>query len=346
MMVFFARWWSFSGKTATCKGRWKTVRIWGEKYPASTEALYQGAVLLALLAPKQAPDWIKHAEKVDAQLGARLDPLKEALLDGATAPESYASVVVGRALGNLGEWQAAEMSFLSATESAPDYAEAWAFLGEARGRLGKDNFAELKRANELDPGSVAARVLLAERWRRQKRPEVALAIIYQLARENPGQEIWQRELGDLLAEMGDVILGLKHYQRAAALAPGKADAWPGVARYCLTYNIEVRTLGLQAARQALYLAPEDPLNLDMMGMMFYTLGDYPTAERFLLAALKKNDVLAAVHLHLGEVYIKEEDRELAVESLQRAAALGENDRQSAEQARLLLERYFGTMVSP
>ena len=52
-------------------------------------------------------------------------------------------------LAGINHWDLAEYWMQKAVESSPDYAEAWAFLAEARQQRGLDGKEQINRALEL-----------------------------------------------------------------------------------------------------------------------------------------------------------------------------------------------------
>ena len=64
----------------------------------------------------------------------------------------------------MGEWEYAREAFRRATDLDPEYADAWAFLGEAQQQIsGKETgsysevgLSELQRALQVDPNSILA----------------------------------------------------------------------------------------------------------------------------------------------------------------------------------------------
>ncbi len=145
-----------------------------------------------------------------------------------------------------------------------------------------------------------------------------------VAAAEPGQAAWQIELGTTLADMGEINQALAYFQHAVELEPGSAPYWEILAQFCITNSLNLRTLGLPAARQAVLLAPRDPAALATMGWSMYALGDMQEAERFYLRALQANPDYALAHLHLGQVYLQENQYQLAYQHLRKALDLSAN----------------------
>jgi tetratricopeptide (TPR) repeat protein len=123
------------------------------------------------------------------------------------------------------------------------------------------------------------------------------------------------------------------------LEPNNAFAWRTLARFSIDYNSDIRGLGLPAARQALLLVPEDPAALDLLGLAFFQLGDTISAERFLQRAIEKDATFAEAYLHLGQLYIQQQESLLARDYLRQALVLAQ-EKPVGEMARRLLQQYF------
>jgi tetratricopeptide (TPR) repeat protein len=248
--------------------------------------------------------------------------------------------MIGRALGSIGEWDAAERAFQQAVQISPGYAEAWGFLGEARYHLNGGGKADLDQADRLAPDSPVIRALMALYWRREGQPAKAMPYLEAIALAEPKEPTWQVEIGNTWVETGDLIKARAAYQKAVDLAPDISLYWQYLARFSIEYNVDIHTLGLGAARQAVVLAPEDTAALDTMGWALVNLGDYATAERFLQHALEKDATYAPACLHMGQLYLQRQENGQAYLYLKRAAALA-GDTPTGRFARRLLSKYFG-----
>jgi tetratricopeptide (TPR) repeat protein len=143
---------------------------------------------------------------------------------------AYTALAVGRALAAIGEWELAAEAFRRATLARPDWAEAWAFLGEAQQRLDPgvhtDNLAlqYLEKALSLQPASIAANVFMALYWQRHSHQDTALEYMHKAAAAEPDNPVLQAEIGHFLAELGDLPAALQFYERARA-CPNDPAFW-------------------------------------------------------------------------------------------------------------------------
>jgi tetratricopeptide (TPR) repeat protein len=236
-------------------------------------------------------------------------------------------------------------AFRQATLARPDYAEAWAYLGEARQHFKTgststdDGLSDLQKALSIDPASLSTNLFLAIYWQRQERYDQALTYLGVAAKLDPDNPTLETELGKTLAAAGDLPAAQGHYLRAVELAPKDATYWRILAEFSLQYRIQIRQIALPASRQAVILTPDDPRALDLMGQALFMLDDTLNAERFLLRALQTDPGYAPAHLHLGQVYLLEGEAERARQQLDTALALSP-DTPTADQAQRLLQRYF------
>ncbi len=323
-----------------------TLTEWLGRMPEDADPLYESGLLLAVMQPDQALPLLLEAAQRDPERAARVETLRKGLNLAAVQGDPVAArMQVGRSLGTLGEWDLAQVCFEEAVQLDPGYAEAWAFLGEARQQIGREGYADLERAVSLSPDSVVVQALLSVYYRRQGEPEQALPYLEKITEAEPDQALWQMELGNTLAETGDLVAALPYFQKAVQLEPASSLYWMELARFSITNDVDVRGIGLPAAREALQIASTDANVLDMNGQVMYHLGDMASAERFLQRALEIDAANAAAHLHLGQVYIQWQRMQEASAHLEAAARLGGNG-PNGVMARRLLENYFPNPPTP
>jgi len=153
----------------------------------------------------------------------------------------------------------------------------------------------------------------------------------------PDQVLWVIEAGNTQAELGDLIAARAYFTQAIEMEAGSVQAWKSLAAYSLFYGDDVTGTALPAARQALTLAPNDPVALDLMGSVFLALGDLVSAERFLQRAIQQDSTLASAHLHLGQVFLQKSDLAGALAPLNTALRLSPQGAEGRLAQRLLDE---------
>jgi tetratricopeptide (TPR) repeat protein len=316
------------------------LRAWREHDPQDARVAYLLGINLCVFQPDEALPLLLEASAKDSSYTASVQVLRRGLAQaGAAEAEAYRWLMIGRALGSISQWDLAEEAFRRAVNASPEYGEAWALLGEALYHIDGSGAEELEKASRFAPDSLVVRTLLALYWRREGKPEVALTYLEALAREEPNDPKWLVDIGNTLVDAQNFTDARAAFLKAVEMAPDNTLYWQYLARFSADYEIDVRTLGLPSARQAILLAPNDAGALDVMGLTLLKLGDNASAERFLQRALEKDATYAPANLHLGWLYLQQQDAGRAYLYLKQAANLaGENP--VGMNARRLLRQYY------
>ncbi|HBY09027.1 MAG TPA: hypothetical protein DEH22_15075 [Chloroflexi bacterium] len=275
---------------------------------------YELGLLLAAHNPAAAPAYLLRAADLDPSLAAQTRALNFAIQRELSKNDpAYLLVIAGRELANLGDWDLAETAFKNAVELHPEYAEAWAYLGEARQHTVSeaDPLAALEVALNLDPQSLAANTFVSLYWQRQGQPETALAYLQNAAELDPTNPDLMVEIGNLTAILGDLETGQVYYEQAIALRRNDPRYLREFLNFSLRYNLNLQEVALPLARQLVIYNPTDAASLDVMGEVLLRLGDLLNAERFFLRALAQNPDYDQAHLHLGGLYRIQGDADLA-----------------------------------
>ena len=313
---------------------------WLELEPESVQAAWLTGMLLSVRSIADAARPLASAgngEGAEAEKSRRLlEVLGQAALQNDRA---YQLVLIGQRLGDLGQWDVAETTFRAALNLAPEYAEAWAFLGESRQQLGKEGWTDLLRAKDLAPNSDIVLSALTLYWSRRNKPMVALTYLQKLAANHPDQGRWQVEIGSTFAQAGDLVSAMAAYQRAVEIEPINAQFWRALAVFSATYGFDFAVFSLPAIERALILASKDLQVLDAAGWVYLTHGDLEKAEQFLQLALAEDGEFEAAQFHLAQVYIAGNRFSLAFPLLKTAAAQNA-DPAVASQAQRLLDKHF------
>ncbi len=319
----------------------RMLREWQAFDPQNPQVAYLLGSYLSVSQPDEAMSLLVEASAKDSAYTPAVQTLRAGLgMLSTSSDPAYGWLMVGRALGRNDQWDLALEAFQKSTSAAPNYAEAWAFTGEARYHLDGGGKSELDRAAELNGDSAVVRALQALYWRRQGQPDKALPYLEAIAKQEPQEPIWQVEIGNTLVETGDLIAARDNFVNAVNLAPTDSLYWQYLARFSVENSVDIHGLGLPAARQAVLLKEDDPGALDVMGWTLANLGDTASAERFLQRALERDATYALACLHLGQVYLQEQDAAHAYPYLKRTIRLA-GQTSPGEIARRLLQRYFG-----
>jgi tetratricopeptide (TPR) repeat protein len=321
--------------------------------PGDASLYYQLGLATASQYPESALVQLARAAELDPNLTSQARTLQRAITSARVAESNtFSLMAAGRGLASLGEWKYAEEAFRQATLANPDYAEAWAYLGEAHqhtidGLWPEGNkvlppetgLPELQKAIDLDPRSIPAYLFLAMYWRRHDRYDQALASLQTAVKYDPQNPYLQVEMAETLATLGDLSAALEAYRKAVELSPNDPSFINLLVGFSLKYEYHVEEIALPAARQAVILAPNDPQVLDSMGQVFIKLEDQLNAERFINRALEKDPDFAPAHLHLGQVYLLQGKLIEARAQLNQVTKLAP-DSPAADQAQRLIRAYF------
>lgn len=316
-------------------------------HPENALLHYRKGLLLASIQPEEALAPLELAAKLDVKLAKSAAALREGILKATQAnDQAYIFTSNGQILAALGEWDLAREAFENAIQTRPDYAEAWAYLGEAlqhqkSGEVTDKNqtLETLQKAVELDPTSLTANSFLGIYWQRQKDFPQALhylQIASNLDTQNPAL---LSEIANTLALSGDLQKAYQTYQKAVDLAPRDATYVHILAEFSLIYEYAIPEIALPAARRAVIRNPSDPANLDLMAQVMTKLGDRVSAARFIYRALEIDPLNVPARLHLGFLYLLDGQYDAARQEFDLINQLAPES-VSAEQAQRLIDAYF------
>jgi tetratricopeptide (TPR) repeat protein len=296
---------------------------------------YRLGLLLTLTDPDTALSELITASQLDPQLDPAVQTLRSAL-NQASLSESPSErlVLTGRGLGLIQEWELARAAFDSAVEMDEENAEAWAWLGEANHQNGLDGGTEIERAFKLDPKSPTVRGLRGLYFERSGNFRSALAEFQAAAKLDKENPAWQVSIGETYSKLGDLIRALEAYQAATQLVPEDAGYWRLLALFCAQNNVNIKTVGVPAAEQAVVLDKNDSASLDLLGWLLFLDKRYPESESRLKQALKLDPQNALAHLHMGMLHLQTGDRTAAYTHFVTARDLGNTD------AEVILNQYF------
>ncbi len=93
------------------------------------------------------------------------------------------------------------------------------------------------------------------------------------------------------------------YEKAVQIKPNAADALNNYA-YLLSELDRDLEKGLQMARKAIALDPDNPSYLDTVGWIEFRLGNYEEAQRYLKKAFQLSPDVGEILAHLGKLYLQ------------------------------------------
>ena len=316
--------------------------------PSDITLYYQVGSLYAITDSIKALPFLAQAEEIDTAHADRAHILHAKIRTASLFDEpSFTLLIIGRQLANWGEWELAVEAFQNATFLRPDYADAWAFIGEARqqmDRLGtggksKAGFHELEYALQMNPDSTLANTFMGLFWERQEDFSQAQIYLERAIATSPKDPFLYAELGSVLAKTGDLPAAQSAYETAIHLTPRDPLFYRLLAEFALQYQIQIRELALPAVRQAINIDPVNADSLDVMAQVMLMLQDYHSAERFAQSALQADPGFSLAYLHLGTAYLYLGESNLARHWLRLAETVNP-DSWIAFQAKRLLNYYF------
>lgn len=306
-----------------------------ERSPAD---IYLAALRLATRNPDKAREQFEGIAASEGPFASQARELASAIRAAQLEQnKAYTFTLLGQALARVEAWEQSAQALEQAVAADPNYAEAWAYLGEARQQAGLEGGREaLQAATSLNPASVSVNLFQALYWQRQgdfERAHRHLHISRMIEPANP--QLWI-ELGHNQVLAGNLLEAREYYQEAVEIEPQNPALWKQLARYSLSNDIFVEEVALPAAERALSLAATDPEALNLAAQAYWQLDkDRGVVLRLLDAALGQDPSSIEAHLLAGTVRMELGHTEQAREHLEIVVALEEEGLMAA-QARALL----------
>jgi tetratricopeptide (TPR) repeat protein len=312
--------------------------------PSDTQLNFQLGLLYAATDPLKALPFLAQAAEIDPTNASNAKTLHDKIRTANLFDQpAYIFLASGRQLANMGEWVYAAEAFRHATDLNPEYADAWAFLGEAQQQITKQEtdsvsdagLSELQQALQLDANSILANTFMGLYWERQQDYSQAQSYLEKAIALNPADPYLYSELGNILSKAGDLPAAQSAYEAAIQLTPQDPLFYRLLAEFALENQIQIHELALPAARQAIILNPSDSNSLDVMAQVMLMLRDYHSAERYSLDAVKSDSGYAPAYLHLGTAYLYLGEPDLAYHWLGAAKTIDPNSWVAAQASRMI-----------
>ena len=338
--------------------------------PTEAKWEYQLGLLLASQEPSLAITHLEHSVELEPGLAQSANKLAGVIEVKILSDQpAYVLTEAGRALASIDEWELAAEAFKQATIHRPDYADAWAFYGEALQHfdqptantqldarfalipanclgiqpwhqdLTKESRLAVEHAYELNPNSLVANTFLALFYKRQDQFELATESLTRAMNLDPDNPIIQVELGNIQAQQGDLEAAIKHFQLATRVSNGNPTYSKLLLQFIVQYRYQLETTGLPIARQLVSNYPRDAESMVLLGQVQLLLEDHLSAEISFKAAIQMNPQYTPAYLHLGELYYAQGKLVPAQNLLAKAYALSPTS-VAGEQAQYLLQLYF------
>jgi tetratricopeptide (TPR) repeat protein len=230
-------------------------------------------------------------------------------------PEDWRAYWFLGALGAIGHDDSmAVKNFRTVTELSSGNADAWVYLSSVF--LEKNNFNEvitiLERAIKIVPDDFRVNFFLGVAYNRVGRNEEAVRILENARLINPKDINALSQLALVYDGMKKFVESDRLYEEGLKLDPDNALLLNNYGYSLADRNIQLER-AFAMAKKAVAAQPDNTSYLDTMGWVYFRLGDYKEAEKYIKQALDKGEVSAVVHEHLGDVYYKMKDVERALE---------------------------------
>lgn len=296
-------------------------------FPENEEVNFQ----LGLMLSTTQPDSAVHFLSIPVNLSINDRLLRDGLVSTIDNSSDADNVSVryrkiGQVLSSFSEWDVAAQAFQSAVATDANSALNWILLAEAQQHLGIDASKSVANALELDPDHEIVNGLAGLYYRQQGKYELALNYLQKAINANSTSSIWIVETGNTYEEMGNLQFAYESFIKAVNLMPEDWTTWKALAVFCFTHNYEIQETGLVAARQALSLNPGSPVLTDLYGTGLMLVGDYDSAERFLMDANRMDPHQSAILIHLGQLKIAQGEHEQARDFLNQAIKYAPSNR--------------------
>jgi tetratricopeptide (TPR) repeat protein len=203
--------------------------------------------------------------------------------------------------------------------------EAWLFLGSYHfeHQQYEETIRLMDRARTIFPDEERIYVLLGVSYSQTGDRDLAIENLERAVRLNPKDV-------NALSSLALTYDGMRKYERSDSLYEEALRVDPDAAIVLNNYGYSLAERGLQLQRaldmalRAVKAEPENSAYLDTLGWVYFKLGDYAEAERYIAQAVAAGGASAVVHEHLGDVYAGLGQKQKAVEYWQKALKMGGN----------------------
>ncbi|MEX1138093.1 MAG: tetratricopeptide repeat protein [Bacteroidota bacterium] len=175
----------------------------------------------------------------------------------------------------------------------------------------------MQRAKRLFPNDFRVYLLLGLSSSRLNQNEAAVENLQKSLELNPDDV-------NTLSSLALTLDGMKRFEESDSLYERALRIDPNSHIVLNNYGYSLAERDLQLARSlemSLEAVKADSANssyLDTLGWIYYKLGNYPEAARYIEKAIAAGDASAVVHEHLGDVYFRLNETAKALELWQKA----------------------------
>lgn len=159
---------------------------------------------------------------------------------------------------------------------------------------------ELELSLELSPDFYPSSWLLADVYLQTNNIPKAIAILDKLSRNSNDKPLALFKIGLIYHLQKDYVKAKSYYQSSLKLNTNMAEAYNNLANISIDQNANFSE-GLNYAKRAVAIQPENSSFLDTLGWLYYLSGDNVSAEKTLQQALKINPNFHEAINHLKQI---------------------------------------------
>lgn len=203
--------------------------------------------------------------------------------------------------------------FKKATDTDPDYADAWAQTGFCNGMLGHhaEALKASRQAIRLKPDSPESYLNIGSAFAYLGQFKESVDAYKQALRLDPDNPDTHLALGTVYGKMGRIEDEVQAYKQAIRLKSDYVEAYEKLAQGYVRLNRF--TDAIPAYKQVILLKPGDPLAFDNLGVAFLKLKQSAEAIEALKQAIRLKPDFGRAYYNLGLAYLSVNDRDSALE---------------------------------
>lgn len=218
------------------------------------------------------------------------------------------------------------VNFKKVTELASWNADGWVYLSSVF--LERNDFQSvvtvLETALRTLPDEPRINSILGIAYSRLGRREEAIRVL------EKARTLAPKDL-NTIAQLALIYDEMKNFEESDSLYEEGLRLDPDNHLLLNNYSYSLAERGLQLeralemARRAVQQQPDNQSYLDTIGWVYFKLGNYVEAEKWIRKAIEKGNASAVLYEHLGDVYDRMNDTERALEQWQIALKLDANN---------------------
>ncbi|MBN1230913.1 MAG: tetratricopeptide repeat protein [Anaerolineales bacterium] len=292
--------------------------------PDDIEAAYRQGLLLSVYNPEKAIDVLydvsinSPAHQVVA--GALRRSIQQAL---AFEDVAYQYTLIGQELGSLGEWQLSKACFSLAVEANKEYAEARAYLGEAKYQLGEDGGEDILAALLVDPTSFSANLFMGLHQKRAGNYASALRYFKIAQKIQPDIMILALNIAETTGLGGDLEGGIALYKKIIDETPS-STAEKAYVSFLINTQVNLEEEALPVIQTMLETTPLDDEVWILQGQLYALLDKKDESMVSYLRAVEINPENATAFFQLGILYLSLNQQESARQAFETVLELSPN----------------------